>query len=162
MVPRRDAPLQSILTNGPLPRATTRKISFAQSRPMFPAAKRVCFRTPLTEEVKNSKYTLRHSDIESSPPPGAPTEVSKSEEEQHTNETETSAASVQPESQRITIASIPQRNKRESEEEDDSDSCPATPVAGRRKRHRQWVWTLDPIKDSSNETISEDNTVIDV
>jgi len=39
--------------------------------------------------------------------------------------------------------------KRESSDEDDSDTCPATPVAGRKKRSREWVWTLGPVETTS-------------
>jgi len=41
--------------------------------------------------------------------------------------------------------------KRESssDEEDESATCPATPVAGRRKRHRQWRWTIAPVGGSA-------------
>lgn len=37
-----------------------------------------------------------------------------------------------------------------SDDENESDSCPATPVAGRRKRHRQWRWTLGPVGGSAD------------
>ena len=50
------------------------------------------------------------------------------------------------------ITSSPAGLKREpSDDEEDNDSCPATPVAGRRKRHRQWVWTLGPIEPTSTD-----------
>lgn len=32
-----------------------------------------------------------------------------------------------------------------SSDESDSDKCPETPVAGRRKRVREWTWTLGPM-----------------
>ena len=34
-------------------------------RPLFPLQKKVSFRNPLDEEITTSKYTLAHSDIES-------------------------------------------------------------------------------------------------
>jgi len=45
--------------------------------------------------------------------------------------------------------------KRESSDED-SDTCPETPVAGRRKRRREWVWTLGPVDKSTFSTGPED------
>ena len=50
-----------------------------------------------------------------------------------------------------------------SSSEDDSDSCPETPVAGRRKRTRDWRWTLGPLTSKplpSNQDLasSEDST----
>lgn len=54
-------------------------------------------------------------------------------------------------------ATTPQTGeKRESSDEEDSDTCPATPVAGRRKRHRQWRWTLGPVEASSDMECLED------
>lgn len=42
--------------------------------------------------------------------------------------------------------------KREAkDEEDENDSVPATPVAGRRQKDRQWRWTLGPISPSQGE-----------
>lgn len=38
-----------------------------------------------------------------------------------------------------------QKRESPSDSESDSDSCPETPVAGRRKRRREWKWTLGPI-----------------
>ncbi|KAF2400263.1 hypothetical protein EJ06DRAFT_543120 [Trichodelitschia bisporula] len=45
-------------------------------------------------------------------------------------------------------------DKRDSSSESDSDSCPETPVAGRRKRRREWVWTLGP--QDTNRASPED------
>ncbi|KAJ9623428.1 hypothetical protein H2203_005687 [Taxawa tesnikishii (nom. ined.)] len=105
---------------------------------MFPAPKRVAFKAPLTEDIKTEKYTLAHSDLASSsssistlnlPPPEHDTDRSSSNPggEPHTGD------------------------KRDSSDED-SDVCPATPVAGRRKRRREWVWTLGPVggKDAAS------------
>ncbi len=50
-------------------------------------------------------------------------------------------------------------DKRDSSDEEDSDTCPATPIAGRRKRHRQWRWTLGPTGSRAGEEdgVSEDD-----
>ncbi|KAI9665679.1 MAG: hypothetical protein M1821_003613 [Bathelium mastoideum] len=57
--------LTSILSNSPIPRIDTHKMSFSTTRPLFPSAKRVSFRNPLAEEIKTEKYVLAHSDLES-------------------------------------------------------------------------------------------------
>ena len=126
----------SILSNSPIPRASKRRLSISQPGHFFPAPKRVAFRAPLTEEIKNEKYTLRNSDVESAP--STPLDVSHEQTEE---------AVVEAPVETVT-ASSPASNKRMSpvDEEEDSDTCPATPVAGRRKRHRQWVWTLGPVE----------------
>ncbi|KAK8258245.1 hypothetical protein IWZ00DRAFT_39415 [Phyllosticta capitalensis] len=53
--------VKSILANSPLPPVVRHRTM----KPMFPPAKRVSF-APFTEEIKTSKYTLAHSDIDSS------------------------------------------------------------------------------------------------
>lgn len=155
--------LPSILSNSPLSRPATQRKK--PTKPMFPAAKKVAFRAPLTEDIKTEKYTLRHSDIDSSmstistlelsPPspdkePSQPAEQSSSSSPARKPEDKPAADQKQesyapkPKPKR----SSPPRagDKRDSsDEEDDSDACPATPVAGRKKRHREWVWTLGPI-----------------
>lgn len=140
--------VQSILSNGPVPRENRKRRSFAQTRPMFPSAKKVAFRAPLTENIQTTKYTMAHSDIDSSsstistlelPPPKFV--LTHDNEEKGDVEQPTEV----PE-QETTATSPHTGEKRESSDEEDSDTCPATPVAGRRKRHRQWVWTLGPIK----------------
>lgn len=110
---------------------------------MFPQAKKVSFRAPLTEDIKNERYTMKHSDIESSSSTISTLELSPPENVEQKGQ-EVKEAEIAKDA---TGASSPQRGeKRESSDEEDSDTCPATPVAGRRKRHRQWVWTLGPIK----------------
>ena len=143
--------ITSILTNGPIPRNQNRRRSFARSRPMFPAAKKVAFRAPLTEEIKTEMYIMRHSDLDSSSSTISVLELSPPEpvkaSEKDVDEAQTgSAAQDKPEA-----ASPHTGDKRESSDEEDSDTCPATPVAGRRKKHRQWVWTLGPVNQPTVE-----------
>jgi len=45
--------------------------------------------------------------------------------------------------------------KRDSSDED-SDTCPETPVAGRRKRRREWVWTLGADDKMASAAAPED------
>lgn len=142
--------VRSILVNSPIPRKPTRITSFAQSKPMFPATKKVAFRAPLTEDIQTTKYTMKHSDIESSTSTISTLELSPPEEAPATNE-----EAEQPEStvevEKKGPSSPQTGDKRESsDEEEDTDSCPATPVAGRNKRHREWRWTLGPIGPSND------------
>jgi hypothetical protein len=91
---------------------------------------------------------MRHSDIESSististlelSPPDADKPGGLSEGDAHKLNTKTKVK--KPKSPRA-------GEKRESSDED-SDTCPATPVAGRKKRSRDWVWTLGPVDTAS-------------
>lgn len=124
---------------------------------MFPAPKKVAFRSPLTEEVKNIKFTLRHSDIDSSTSTISTLELSPSEGRPDSQVTQYETADKPEEATTKRHISPQTGDKRESSDEEEEhsgdESCPATPVAGRRKRHRQWIWTLGPI-DSSNEVAS--------
>lgn len=111
---------------------------------MFPATKKVAFKEPLTEDVKTTQFTLRHSDIESSTSTISTLELSPSNTEAKRSTLEQDHKESHEDEDHSHSSSPHTGDKRESSDEEDSDggSCPATPVAGRRKRHRQWVWTL--------------------
>ena len=150
----------SILANSPLPRRRTRRMSVTQSKPMFPATKQVSFRTPLTEDIKTSTYTMKHSDIESSTSTISTLELSPPEK---TIDLKASSDTSSGERKGEAAQSPPSPqtgDKRESSDEDDSDTCPATPVAGRKKRHRQWVWTLGPVVSSMKDAASTEPILI--
>ena len=110
---------------------------------MFPAAKKVVFSAQLTEEITTTKYTMRHSDIESSiisTPEQIPAREDPDQEQEETTKIETEETSP--------ISPRDSNTRQSWDEEEDSDSVPVTPVAGRRKKDRQWVWTLGPITSS--------------
>lgn len=118
---------------------------------MFPTSKKVAFAAPLTEDITTEKYTMRHSDIESSfstisTLELSPPETNKLEVEGEGNALKSGAKTV---TKKGTSSSPRTGEKRESSDEEDSDTCPATPVAGRKKRHREWVWTLGPVDTTS-------------
>lgn len=101
---------------------------------------------------------MRHSDIESSNSTISTLELSPPEAESESEaiskvadaKSEGDALKSQAKSAKQKSAPSPRAgDKRDSSDEEDSDTCPATPVAGRKKRHREWVWTLGPI-DSAN------------
>lgn len=104
----------SILINSPIPRAP-RRVPFARAR-MFSATKKVAFKEPLTEDVKTTHFTLRHSDIESSTSTISTLELSPQ--------------STAEQDDKSHPASLHTGDKRESSDEE-----------GRRTQ-RQWVWTL--------------------
>ncbi|KAK8169397.1 hypothetical protein IWX90DRAFT_175869 [Phyllosticta citrichinensis] len=160
--------VKSILANSPLPPVVRHRTM----KPMFPPAKRVSFRAPLTEEIRTTKYTVAHSDLESSsstisslsldchPSKSAETKEPEPESEapqimnlpsRTVSELALDAEEASKPSKSPSLAmnlSLPGRKcKRESpsDSESDGDECPQTPVAGRRKRRREWVWTLGPI-----------------
>ncbi|KAF2470587.1 uncharacterized protein BDR25DRAFT_303665 [Lindgomyces ingoldianus] len=176
----------SILSNSPARPFIPRKM--APVRPLFPAEKKVSFRTPLEEEIKTVKYTLAHSDLESSI--SSDSTVSSVETTAY-SEQESSTVSLLIESSASSSPNFPsspsvsspseQSNspafsslegsprprgprigeKRDSSSsESDSDSCPETPVAGRRKRRRDWRWTLGPLpgSDKSSSSTTSDRT----
>ncbi|CAG5155377.1 uncharacterized protein ALTATR162_LOCUS3631 [Alternaria atra] len=187
--------LASILSNSPARSIIPRKM--ASNRPMFPAEKRVSFRTPLEEEITTTKYTLAHSDLDSS----SSTLSSLTSTTSNSTTTSDSDASASSTASKPTLSlkastisntsisplqlSLKSLNSSSSAEnsprpksprtgekrdssssEDDSDSAPETPVAGRRKRTRDWRWTLGPLPSDnksslssvSDATISEDSS----
>ncbi|OAL51158.1 hypothetical protein IQ07DRAFT_643272 [Pyrenochaeta sp. DS3sAY3a] len=178
--------LASILTNSPAKSIIPRKM--APSRPMFPAEKRVSFRTPIEEEITTVKYTLAHSDIESSTSTlsslaslassdaAAASTDSDPSAERHSlspidstrTTSEPARLPLEPPLQRpsATTAALdisPPRSKsprvgekRDSSSSEDDSDCPETPVAGRRKRRRDrdWRWTLGPLTESDKSASS--------
>jgi hypothetical protein len=175
--------LSSILANSPI---TPRKM--AAARPRFPAEKRVSFRTPLEENITTVKYTLAHSDIASSTSTlstlSSIDSTSSSSSSSH-SEPEPSVRQ-EPKMPALSLKSVPQLSKPtlatvtvtadstakprsprtgekrdSSSSEDDSDVCPQTPVAGRRKRSRDWRWTLGTLPGSTASSSSMTDTASD-
>lgn len=167
--------LNSILANS---RIVPRKMA---SRPMFPAEKRVSFRTPLEEEIKTVKYTWANSDLESSG--STLTSLDSTSTDSSSTGPETTAThhvvtpklskpllSLQPTPETKPAVAIIESSTRQrkpprlgdkrdsSESEDDSDTCPQTPVAGRRKRSRDWRWTLGKLPGDTSTTASGDDS----
>jgi hypothetical protein len=141
--------ITSILANSPIPKVGNQRRTFAQSRPMFPAAKKVAFRAPLTEDITTERYTMKHSDIDSSISTISTLELSPPDSEKPKKMSEGDVHKLNARSKEKKAASPQTGDKRESSDEDDSDTCPATPVAGRKKRSREWVWTLGPVEAAS-------------
>ncbi|CAK4030568.1 Hypothetical predicted protein [Lecanosticta acicola] len=140
----------SILRNGPLPRKRARTSNLPSERTMFPPAKKVAFRSPLTEEVKTTKYIMKHSDIEPSNSSISTLELSpqrnNTESTEEIKKGEQEGAHMKRKGNEYPHAG----NKRESSDDEESDdSCPSTPMPGREKRSRIWTWTLGSIDPSS-------------
>ncbi|KAK6399170.1 hypothetical protein LTR95_019461 [Oleoguttula sp. CCFEE 5521] len=152
----------SILSNGPLPRTRSVRKQFSQSKPMFPTAKRVAFKAPLEEEIHTERYTFRNSDIESSSSTISTLELTPSDRSKAKDQVDDEASHLGEKPERDLSVKAPTMTgeKREADEDEgDSDTCPATPVAGRRKRDREWVWTLGPVK--SDEPAATDVHIAD-
>ncbi|KAI4640962.1 uncharacterized protein J4E79_011748 [Alternaria viburni] len=178
--------LASILSNSPARSIIPRKMG--SSRPMFPAEKRVSFRTPLEEEITTTRYTLAHSDIESSvstlsslastasttdsdastSQPSLSLKALKNPSETSISPLQLSLISTSSSAESSPRPKSPRTGEKRdsSSSDDDSDSAPETPVAGRRKRTRDWRWTLGPlpsdnkssVSSASDATISEDSS----
>lgn len=129
----------SILTNGPIPRVKGRQALFSQTCPVFSATKKVLFRAQLTEDIETTKFTMRHPDIEV-----VPTGVTDGGDEQQRTETQDNCEAGEP-----STSHSPRSGEKRDSSDEESDTCPATPVAGRRKRDRQWRWTLGHVSPAS-------------
>lgn len=136
--------------------------SFAHSKPMFPPAKKVGFKAPLTEEITTAKFTLRHSDIESSSSTISTLDLNESAEERDERvvREEKGEKKKSKEGKGATSPQTGEKRESSNDEEDDGDgeTYPTTPVAGRRKRHRQWRWTLGPVRSTDASTSDETPT----
>ncbi|KAF2862548.1 hypothetical protein K470DRAFT_198192, partial [Piedraia hortae CBS 480.64] len=93
------------------------------------AAKRVAFRAPLEEIIQTAKYTMAHYDLACSEP-----RLSAARQE----EGEAHKAALR----RSSKADDDEPNDDSNDDDEHNIMYPVTPVAGRRKRHRQWRWTL--------------------
>ena len=104
-------------------------------RVFFPPIKKVMYRTPLEEEIKTVKFIARHSDISS--------EEDSEEENRKTAGQEGEEASLSPFG---------------SHAKTDRVSRPITsPVLGhgkRKRKPREWRWTLSSLGDEEAEVIS--------
>jgi len=163
--------IPSILVNGPMPRQRRHNIP---SRPMFPTPKRVCFRAQLTEDIHTIKYTVAHSELELAPDSNAdlasPNRPSRTVVEKQIDEDVDCIEVIETQQQKSSLSVLPttssspprtgeKRDSSSDEEEDDdennTDVCPVTPVAGRRKRRREWVWTLGPVEKSKDDACDD-------
>ncbi|KAF2762376.1 hypothetical protein EJ05DRAFT_473289 [Pseudovirgaria hyperparasitica] len=163
--------ITSILSNSPYPQIRPRKMT---TRPFFPPIKRVSFKEPLVEEITNTLYTAKHSDLDTSiasiipEPPKTPKVNTNCELEIHTSSNITDTSSEPParspsptlsvRSNDSTQSSPMIPSKRDSSDSESEDSCPETPIAGRRKRNRLWRWTLAPHTKSESESESSYST----
>ena len=133
----RSCTLHSILVNGPLPRQgpfpnpahSPRKegMAFATS-----PGKRVAFRQQnLTEEITTAVYIVPHYDLcqDNTPSPISPSKGSPR------SEARTGDKRDSPSDDDLSD---------KGNESDESTAYPKTPIAGRRKRRREWAWTLGP------------------
>jgi hypothetical protein len=140
----------SILANSPLPRLSHNGDVTPNAEVRPARTKRVSFRAPLTEEIRTTKFTLRHSDIESSTSSISTLDLQRSEKKPSKDAVDASVAQderdegISSTTPKFELVMPQLGDKRESSDEEDSDTCPVTPVVGRRKRQRQWVWTLGP------------------
>jgi len=143
---------QSILCNGPIPKSKRKRTCFTQSQSMFPTQKRVAFKAPLTEEIKTTKYTMAHADLVSASPTNSTLDLPQArypKADMHPK------GMVKGEHREPEATASPRAGDKRSSDEEDSDTCPATPVAGRRKKDRQWRWTLGPIRSTQPDVEDE-------
>ena len=124
---------------------------------MFPTPKKVGFRADLEEEIENTKYTMRHSDILSPSLDDPKLELSlpKKGARKDASDYQQEGAKLVADNVTSPLAGV----KRDiDEDEEESDVVPATPVAGRRKKDRAWRWTLSPISpaQASEEDLTND------
>jgi len=121
-----------------------------------PRRKAVSFSEGPIEYITNTLYTLRHSDIPSrSPSPAVVID--------DTTTKLTIPAIVLNQSHKHALSPSPLADESlalstcHHAQEDDYETDPKTPVAGRRKRQREWVWTLGALPGMSS-TNDEDKT----
>lgn len=108
---------RSILRNSPLPPRLVSATSARAPRRMFPPIKRVIFHENLVEQIPTPI-------VEESEPSDIDSDSSTSSRKRGRTS-----------------------SRGEADEPEEPEDMPATPVQGRWKRKREWVWTLGPVED---------------
>jgi len=108
---------RSILRNSPLPQRHVSATSARAPRRMFPPIKRVLFHEKLTEHI--------------------PTPIVEESEQSDVDSDSSSSSRKRGRTS----------SREEADEPEEPEDMPATPVQGRWKRKREWVWTLGPVED---------------
>jgi hypothetical protein len=162
--------LKGILRNSPMS-SSLRKSSFCPTcesprtgrRAFFPAAKKVTFRTILEEEIRTATYVAKHSDL-SSDEEGSDSDecselsLSSSDDESVVDET--------PDQKEEAEISQP-RKKRKARSNRQIEAAAIRDCVGsaetipkrlkptfgtkRKRRRRQWEWTLEPLKEPGTQ-----------
>lgn len=159
--------IRGILRNTPLPASSLRRQSLSATnsagsvtgrRVFFPAPKRVSYRNPLEEEIRNVQFTARHYDLSSDEESVPETTSAEVEEESDgssgaSGSSDEDGAAGSPHLSRKRKSSRSHRQIRAVAIRDgfDQEEGPQTPVQGRRKRRREWRWTLGPLNEGTGE-----------
>ena len=119
---------RSILTNGPhakRARSQDRRVSKSLSMPHIRSSpsRRVGFHHRLSEDIHNKDYVAQHYDLLIA----SPSPIVNTHTRTHQNR------------------QSPRDEDVIEDSSEDGEAYPKTPVAGRKKRQQDWVWTLGPI-----------------
>lgn len=140
--------VRSILVNGPLLKRERPPSTPLDHKPAEGTQhcsrnpKKVCFREPLFEEIRNTYYLLRHSDLRSRSTSPATAFTTSLQTKPMTGQPTSFSNNVTPHGREV---DVPQKQRHRQIEDDADEFLPTTPVARRHKKHREWVWTLGPL-----------------
>lgn len=163
--------IRPILKNGPRSirreNITTASPRNGTRRTFFPASKRVTFRSNLEDEITNTKYLTRHSDIVSSED-----EVSSSDNDSHDSHESVSVESEEnSENSDDSLTSNPHKRLKpelgliNTDEVDIARgrSSRKRPNSARRmpRKRRRWEWTLGSVDRQSNKGLAAQRHAID-
>jgi len=154
--------VRGILRNSPIP-SLPRRASLSASgstRRFFPPPKRVAYRFPLEEEIKTVRFVVPHSEISSEEDARSDSDVSTTSS--HTSssgsssedETTQKQNAVEKKHKRRTKRKIHAAGLRDIKDQESQDGS-GTPVQGRRKRRREWKWTLGPLSEGKFDAEEE-------
>ncbi|KAL9113217.1 MAG: hypothetical protein Q9227_002552 [Pyrenula ochraceoflavens] len=138
--------------------ATTNSASPRErKRIFFPSTKKVSYRQPLIEEIKTVRYTWRHSDLPSDSDE-LPSEPESTDNQSGSSDSDSGSRSLasppkrkRQDSTRDTTTErpirspIPPKSVPESEHKDAESTTSSRTPHSRKRRRREWKWTLGPI-----------------
>ncbi|KAB8346118.1 hypothetical protein FH972_023167 [Carpinus fangiana] len=163
--------IRPILRNTPIPRrqpvVTNTPTSSSSRTLLFPPTRRVAFRPShsLCEEINTTRYTARHQDLlEEDQPASTDILIQTPARRSECAPPACTLKKIAIDPQLLAECRGKQSNedactgdKRESsspdsgneDEASDGDQFPKTPVAGRAKKRREWVWTLGELNGAN-------------
>ncbi|KAI9795245.1 MAG: hypothetical protein M1835_006141 [Candelina submexicana] len=124
--------IRGILRNSPLNRQIRSATLSRTPRRLFPRVKKVTYATPLSEDIQTTKYVAAHFELLD--------EIGGNGIEAPVRENQQGAPN-----------SSPSEHEGTGSDQDIILEAPKAPVVKRKRRQRNWIWTLGPIAKDTAE-----------
>ncbi|KAI9718206.1 MAG: hypothetical protein M1812_004196 [Candelaria pacifica] len=130
--------VRGILRNSPLNRQLRSATLSRAPRRLFSRVKKVTYTTTLSEEIRTTKYVAAHLDL------------------LREDEADGDGEPVQEAILDDSSTSPSRHGEAQKDQDNDTLEAPKAPVVERKRRQRNWVWTLGPIAKEAAEQSTND------